>query len=259
MGGQLIADSETGSYMLIIPAIDVRHGRAVRLTQGDPARETVYGDDPVAVAREWEAKGAPRLHVVDLDGAFAGGPKQHSVIGAIARAVKIPVQAGGGLRTAEAVEAAFAAGVAMAVVGTSAILDSDFLEQVCTAYPRRVILALDARGGRVAVKGWREFSDRSAEDVVEGVASMELGGILYTDILKDGTLEGPNLEMLEAMARQSRHPVLASGGIASLNDIRRLRTIKGVAGCIVGKALYSGAIELEAALAVAAEETLRRC
>lgn len=245
--------------MLIIPAIDVRHGRAVRLTQGDPTRETVYRDDPVALAQEWEARGAPRLHLVDLDGAFAGGPKQHTVVEAIARAVTIPVQAGGGLRTPEAVGAAFDAGVAMAVVGTSAILQSDFLEKVCAAYPRRVILALDARKGRVAVKGWRQFSDRLAEDVAEEVASLELGAILYTDILKDGTLEGPNFEGLESMIRKSRHPILASGGISSLDDIRRLRTIKGVAGVIIGKALYSGAIELEAALAVATEETLRQC
>lgn len=245
--------------MLIIPAIDVRQGRAVRLTQGDPTRETVYGDDPVALAQEWEARGAARLHLVDLDGAFAGGPKQHTVIQAVARAVKIPVQAGGGLRTSEAVKAAFDAGVAMVVVGTSAILDSDFLEKVCTAYPRRVILALDARGGRVAVKGWREFSDRLAEEVAAEAASLELGAILYTDILKDGTLEGPNFDGLEAMIRKSHHPVLASGGISSLDDLRRLRTIKGVAGAIIGKALYSGAIALEAALAVAAEETPDRC
>lgn len=245
--------------MLVIPAIDVRHGRAVRLTQGDPTRETVYRDDPVALAHEWEARGAARLHLVDLDGAFAGGPRQHTVMKAVAGAVKIPVQAGGGLRTPEAVKAAFDAGVAMAVVGTSAILDADFLEKVCTAYPKRIILALDAREGRVALKGWREFSDRLAEEVAEGVASVELGAILYTDILKDGTLEGPNFEGLEAMTRKSRHPVLASGGISSLHDIRRLRTITGVAGVIIGKALYSGAIELEAALAVAAGETLRRC
>jgi len=245
--------------MLVIPAIDVRRGKAVRLTQGDPTRETVYRDDPVALAREWEARGASRLHIVDLDGAFAGGPEQHAVIQAVTRAVQIPVQAGGGLRTADAVKAAFDAGVAMAVVGTSAILDSAFLDRVCTAYPRRVILALDARGGRVAVKGWREFSDRLAEEVAEEVASVELGAILYTDILKDGTLEGPNFEGLEAMTRKSRHPVIASGGISSLDDIRRLRTLKGVAGVIIGKALYSGTIALEAALAVAAEETLPRC
>ncbi|MFQ5988464.1 MAG: 1-(5-phosphoribosyl)-5-[(5-phosphoribosylamino)methylideneamino]imidazole-4-carboxamide isomerase, partial [Candidatus Methylomirabilales bacterium] len=245
--------------MLIIPAIDLRYGRAVRLTQGDPMRETVYGDNPVAVAQAWEARGAPRLHVVDLDGAFAGEPTQHTAVEAVARAVKIPVQSGGGLRTPEAVKAAFDAGVAMAVIGTSAIMDSDFLQEICATYPRRIILALDARGGQVAVKGWREFSDRSAEEIAGSVAALELSAILYTDILKDGTLEGPNFQALTAIARRSRHPVLASGGIASLNDIRRLRTIKGVAGVIVGKALYSGAIELEAALAVAAEETIRRC
>jgi phosphoribosylformimino-5-aminoimidazole carboxamide ribotide isomerase len=245
--------------MLIIPAVDMRNGKAVRLTQGDPTREMVYADDPVAVAEAWEARGAARLHVVDLDGAFAGTPQQLALIGAAARAVKIPIQAGGGFRTMESVDALFDAGVAMAVVGTSAILDPRFLEEVCTAHPRRIILALDAKERKVAIKGWRELVDHSVEEVVERVASLELGGILYTDILKDGTLEGPNFEGLEAMVKRSRHPVLASGGVACLDDIRRLCTIKGVAGAIVGKALYSGAVELEAALRLVAAETGRRC
>lgn len=245
--------------MLIIPAIDLKKGRAVRLTQGDPARETVYADDPVAVAQAWEARGAKRLHVVDLDGAFAGAPTQQPLIQAVARAVKIPVQAGGGLRTPEAVDAAFDAGVAMVVVGTSAIMDPGFLEKVCTVYPRRIILALDAKGGKVAVRGWRHLLDDSVGAVAESATSKELGAILYTDILKDGTLEGPNFQGLEEVARRSRHPILASGGIARLDDIRRIQGIKGVAGAIVGKALYSGAVELEAALAVAAEGAGRRC
>lgn len=245
--------------MLIIPAIDLKDGKAVRLTQGDPAREMVYAEDPVAVARMWEGRGAPRLHVVDLDGAFAGTREQGPLIEAVARAVKIPVQAGGGLRTRESVGAVFEAGVAMAVVGTTAILNPDFLEELCTAYPKRIILALDAKEGKVAVKGWRELSDFSVAEVVERVASLELGAILYTDILKDGTLEGPNFEGLEAMAGSSRHPVLASGGIGRLDDIRRLRFIKGVAGAILGKALYSGAVDLEAALREAAAETLHQC
>src|SRR3989304_4262406 len=183
-----MADSCGAIAMLIIPAIDIKDGRAVRLTQGDPARETVYAEDPVTVAKAWEEKGAPRLHVVDLDGAFAGTPKQGSVIGAVARAVRIPVQAGGGLRTPETVEA----GVAMAVVGTSAILDPDFLDRVSAAFPRRIILALDARDGKVAVKGWRELSDHAVDEVVERVGALELAAILYKDIVKDGTLGGPN-------------------------------------------------------------------
>ena len=245
--------------MLIIPAIDIRNGRVVRLTQGDPNREVVYAEDPVTVARAWEARGAPRLHVVDLDGAFAGTPIHGSLIERVARAVKIPVQAGGGLRTRESVDALFDAGAAVAVVGTSAILDPRFLEEICGAYPRRIILALDAKEGKVAVKGWRQLSDHAVGEIAERVASLELDAILYTDILKDGTLEGPNFEGLEAIVRRSRHPILASGGVASLDDIRRLRTIKGVAGAILGKALYSGAIELEAALREAATETVRRC
>jgi phosphoribosylformimino-5-aminoimidazole carboxamide ribotide isomerase len=245
--------------MLIIPAIDVRNGKAVRLTQGDPAQEMVYADDPVAVAEAWEAKGAPRLHMVDLDGAFAGSPKHLRLIGAAARAVKIPIQAGGGFRTLTSVNELFDAGVAMAVLGTSAILEPHFLEEVCAAYPQRIILALDAKEGKVAVKGWRELVDRSVGEVAEKVSSLDLGAILYTDILKDGTLEGPNFGGLEAIVKQSRHPVLASGGIARLDDIRRLCAMRGVAGAIVGKALYSGAVELEAALRVVAAETGRQC
>jgi len=245
--------------VLIIPAVDIRHGKAVRLTQGDPNREVVYGDDPVAVAEAWEARGAPRLHVVDLDGAFAGSPKQLGLVSAAARAVKIPIQAGGGLRTRESVAALFDAGVAMAVVGTSAIVDPRFLEEVCTVYPRRIVLAVDAKEGRVAVKGWRDLLNDSVATVVERVASVELGAILYTDILKDGTMEGPNFEGLGAVVKRSRHPVLASGGIGCLDDIRRLCSLKGVAGAILGKALYSGAVELEAALRVVADETVRGC
>lgn len=245
--------------MLIIPAVDIRNGKAVRLTQGDPTKEVVYGDDPVAVAEMWESRGAPRLHVVDLDGAFAGSPKQLTLIHAAARAVKIPIQAGGGLRTLESVHALFEAGVATAVLGTSAILEPRFLEEVCMAYPQRIILALDAKDGKVAVKGWRQVLDQSAGDIVERVASLELAAILYTDILRDGTLEGPNFEGLEAIVKRSRHPILASGGIGRLDDIRRLCGIKGVAGVIVGKALYSGAVELEAALTVVAAETFRLC
>ena len=245
--------------MLIIPAIDLKHGKVVRLTQGDPSRATVYADDPVALAKVWEATGAPRLHVVDLDGAFAGEPRQLSLIGEIAQAVKVPIQAGGGLRSLEAVEAAFKAGVAMVVLGTGAIVDQAFLEEVSARHPRRVILALDARAGKLAIKGWQETLNHSAWETAEQVALMELAAILYTDILRDGTMEGPNFGGLEEMATKSRHPILASGGISSLEDIRRLGDIKGVAGAILGKALYSGAVELGAALKVAAEARLKRC
>jgi phosphoribosylformimino-5-aminoimidazole carboxamide ribotide isomerase len=245
--------------MLIIPAIDLKHGKVVRLTQGDPSRTTVYADDPIALAKAWEAGGAPRLHVVDLDGAFAGEPRQLALIGEIARAVKVPIQAGGGLRSLEAVEAAFQAGVAIVVLGTGAIVDRTFLEEVIARHPRRVILALDAKGGRLAIKGWQETLNHSAWETVEQVAFMELAAILYTDVLRDGTMEGPNFDGLLEMATRSRHPILASGGISSLEDIRRLGEIKGVAGAILGKALYSGAVKFGAALKVAAEARVKRC
>ncbi len=245
--------------MLIIPAIDLQSGKVIRLTQGDPSRTTVYADDPVALAKMWEAQGAPRLHVVDLDGAFAGEPRQLHLIGEIAQAVTVPVQAGGGLRSLEAVEAAFQAGVAMAILGTGAIMDRAFLEEISARHPRRVILALDAKGGKLAIKGWQETLTHSAAEVAERVAFLPLAAILYTDILKDGTLEGPNFDGLLEMAARSRHPILASGGISSLEDIRLLGEIRGVAGAILGKALYSGAVELGAALKVAAEAGVRRC
>lgn len=245
--------------MLIIPAIDLKGGKVVRLTQGDPSRATVYADDPIALAKKWEAGGAPRLHVVDLDGAFAGEPRQLSLIGEIAQAVKIPIQAGGGLRSREAVEAAFQVGVAMVVLGTGALVDRGFLEEESARHPRRIILALDAKGGKLAIKGWQETLTHSAWEGAEQVAFLPLAAILYTDILKDGTLEGPNFDGLLEMATRSRHPILASGGISSLEDIRRLREIKGVAGAILGKALYSGAVELGAALKVAAEARVWRC
>lgn len=245
--------------MLIIPAIDLQSGKVVRLTQGDPNRATVYADDPVAFAKVWEAQGAPRLHVVDLDGALAGEPRQLPLVGEIAKAVKVPVQAGGGLRSPEAVASAFQAGVAMVVLGTGAIGDRGFLEEMSTRYPRRVVLALDAKEGRLAIKGWQETLRRSVWEAAEQVAFLELAAILYTDILRDGTLEGPNFGGIEEMAARSRHPILASGGISSLEDIRRLREIRGVAGAILGRALYSGTVELGAALKVAAEAGLERC
>lgn len=233
--------------MLIIPAIDLRGGKVVRLTQGDPGRATIYADDPVAVALEWRKAGAKRLHVVDLDGAFEGAPRHRGVIWQIAEAVDIPVQAGGGLRTLEAIDDLLQHRVAFAVLGTSAILDHTFLEEACVRYPRRIILAIDAKDGKVMVKGWAETTSRSAVELIQAVDSIPLAAIIYTDVRQDGTLEGPNLQELKAIAEVSRHPIIASGGVASLQDVKQVASIRGVMGMLVGKALYSGALALDEA------------
>lgn len=238
--------------MVIIPAIDLKGGKVVRLTQGDPRQETIYGDDPVKVARRWEGLGAPRLHVVDLDGAFKGIPCQLDLVERIASTVKIPVQAGGGLRNLEAVQEMFRRGVAFVVLSTLAVLDRRFFEKACTRYPEQIILAIDAKDGNVAVKGWAKTTSRPAVEVAHEVTHLPLAAIIYTDIVRDGTLRGPNLQELTVLARASRHPLIASGGISSLEDVRDVATVSGVMGMIIGKALYLGAISFQDAIAVQA-------
>jgi phosphoribosylformimino-5-aminoimidazole carboxamide ribotide isomerase len=237
--------------MEIIPAIDLRDGRVVRLIQGDPSRETRYSQDPAAVAQEWERRGAPRLHLVDLDGALAGSPANQRALEAILRTIRIPAEVGGGLRSLEAVQAVLDLGAAVAVLGTAAIRDHGFLEAACTAYPGRVALGLDTRGGMLAVSGWAEATRIRATDLAYQVSDLPLAAIIHTDIRRDGTLEGPDLEGLHAMASTTRHPVFASGGIATLEDIQALKAMEphGLAGAIIGKALYDGRLTLEAALA----------
>jgi phosphoribosylformimino-5-aminoimidazole carboxamide ribotide isomerase len=240
--------------MQIIPAIDLKGGRVVRLVQGDPAQETRYGDDPVAVALGWADRGAERLHVVDLDGAIGGTPAHAAVIGQIVRAVPVPVQVGGGLRSLEAVRQVLDHGVAVAVVGTAAIRDSGFLAAVCAAFPGRVALGLDARHGRLAVAGWAEGTSLAPAEVVACSAHLPLAALIYTDIARDGMLAGPDLAGLRAVAEAGRRPVIASGGIASVDDIAAVRRLEpvGVVGAILGKALYEGRLTLEAAIAAGA-------
>jgi phosphoribosylformimino-5-aminoimidazole carboxamide ribotide isomerase len=235
--------------MNVIPAVDLRAGRCVRLCQGRADAETVFSEDPVAMAERWAALGARRLHVVDLDGAFAGAPRQTALIAAVARAVApVPIEAGGGLRDPAAVEAVLAAGAAWAVVGTRAALDPIFLKDVCRQFPGRIIVAVDGRGHRVAVKGWTEQVDETAAEL--GARAREAGAaaLLYTDVSRDGTGLGPNLADTESLARAVRIPILASGGVGSLEDLRRLAGIPGVTGAVVGRALYTGAVDLAVAL-----------
>ena len=242
-----------GVAMEIIPAIDLREGRVVRWIQGDPSRETRYGEDPAAVAREWERRGAPRLHIVDLDGAIRGAPANRQEIRDILTAIRVPAQVGGGLRTLESVRAVLDLGAAVAVLGTAAIREPDFLAAACEAFPGRVALGLDARNGILAVSGWMEATTIRAPELAARVSHLPLLAIIYTEIQRDGMLTGPDLEGLRALLRATRLPVIASGGISSVEDIRSLKVLAppGVAGAIIGKALYDGRLTLEAALGAA--------
>jgi phosphoribosylformimino-5-aminoimidazole carboxamide ribotide isomerase len=231
------------------PAIDLRGGKCVRLLQGDYDRETVFGDDPVAMVRRFVAQGAKRLHIVDLDGAKAGQPVQADLIGRMVAAAGVPCQLGGGIRSLETAQAYAEAGVARLVVGSVAIEQPALLEELATALPGRMVLGLDARDGRVAVRGWIETSPLTAVAVAQRHEGLPLAGIVYTDIATDGMLAGPNLAALEEMIRAVKLPVVASGGIATAEDLRQVARI-GADGCIVGRALYDGGLSLaDAALA----------
>ena len=240
----------------IIPAVDVKEGRCVRLRQGKADAETVFGEDPVAMARRWEAEGARRLHVVDLDGAF-GKPRQTAVLRAILEAVSIPVEVGGGLRTVEDVELVLGTGARWAIVGTRAALDPDFLGLVCRRFEDQIIIGIDASDGRVAVDGWKRVLDLEALALARDAASAGAAAIVYTDIARDGMETGPNLWSTESVARAAGIPVIASGGVSGLDDIRQLATVPGVTGVIVGRALYTGALDLRQALAAPARSDER--
>jgi phosphoribosylformimino-5-aminoimidazole carboxamide ribotide isomerase len=233
----------------IVPAVDLKAGRCVRLRQGRADAETVFSDDPVAMARRWEGSGARRLHVVDLDGAFAGRPAQTELVRAMIRAVAIPVQVGGGLREIAHVEAVLEAGARWAIVGTRAALDPVFLGEVCGRFREQVMIGIDASDGRVAVDGWTRVLELDALALARDAAAAGAAGIIYTDIARDGTQSGPNLWSTGAVAQAAGIPVFASGGVGSLDDIRQLATVAGLAGVIVGRALYSGAVDLATAVA----------
>ncbi|MBI3637740.1 MAG: 1-(5-phosphoribosyl)-5-[(5-phosphoribosylamino)methylideneamino]imidazole-4-carboxamide isomerase [Candidatus Rokubacteria bacterium] len=235
--------------MIVIPAVDVKDGRCMRLREGRADAETVFSDDPVAMAQRWAARGAARLHVVDLDGAFAGAPRQAALVAKMVAAVApVPVEVGGGLRDAAAVEAALETGARWAVVGTRAALDAAFVVEICRRYRDRIIVAVDARGDRVAIKGWTETVTETVGDVARRARDAGAAAVLYTDVSRDGTGAGPNVEDTARLAATAGLPVLASGGVASVDDLRALAKIAGVAGTVVGRALYTGAIDLAAAI-----------
>ena len=239
--------------MLLIPAIDLKNGQCVRLRQGRMDDVTVFSDDPVSVARRWAYEGAERLHVVDLDGAIKGQPVNLKVVEQIAEAVSIPVQIGGGVRDEETVQRYLNAGVAYIIIGTKAVNTPHFLRDLCIEYPRHIIVGLDAKDGRVALDGWAKVTQH---DVVEMAQHCERDGveaIIYTDIGRDGMMNGFNAASTQKLAKAVNTPVIASGGVSSLDDIRRLREIEsdGVSGAIIGRALYEGGLSLKDCLKAA--------
>jgi phosphoribosylformimino-5-aminoimidazole carboxamide ribotide isomerase len=238
--------------MQLWPAIDLRDGRCVRLLQGDYARETVFSDDPVAMARRFVDQGARRLHIVDLDGAKAGDAVQAGLIARMVSAAGVPCQVGGGIRRLETAQAYAAAGVARLVVGSVAIEEPELLVALAAALPGQIVLGLDARNGMVAVRGWLETSRLAAVEVAQRHADLDLAGIVYTDIATDGMLQGPNLPALKEMIAATPLPVVASGGIATASDLIEVASI-GAEGCIVGRALYDGGLNLVDAIAACGE------
>lgn len=235
--------------MQIIPAIDLKDGQCVRLRKGVMSDSTVFSDDPVAVARQWVEQGARRLHLVDLNGAFAGEPVNGEVVEAIAREwPRLPVQIGGGIRSLETIEHYLRAGVSYVIIGTRAIREPAFVREACKAFPGSVIVGLDAKQGKVAVDGWAEVTELLATDLARQFESDGVSAIVYTDIDRDGMMQGVNVDATVAMARASSLPVIASGGITNMQDIRALLQQAdagaGICGAITGRAIYEGTLDL---------------
>jgi phosphoribosylformimino-5-aminoimidazole carboxamide ribotide isomerase len=240
----------------VIPAIDIRAGKCVRLLQGQADQQTVYGDDPVAMARRWAEAGAPRLHIVDLDGAFAGQMHNFEIIQAMLQAISIPVQLGGGLRDLDAISRALEAGVQRVVLGTSALEQWDTLVAATQRFPGQVCVGIDSRNGQVATRGWQSVSQIETIAFAQRVATTGVAAIIYTDITRDGMLQGPNISNITTLAQQVQVPVIASGGVAQLADLRQLTALEpfGVCGVIVGKALYEGRFTYQQAWAAVQQE-----
>jgi len=239
--------------MIIFPAIDIRGGRCVRLFQGRADRETVYGDDPAAMGQRWQAAGAAWLHVVDLDGAFGARPQNFEVIRKLRRAVTIPIQLGGGLRSLDTLAAYVDLGIERLILGTAILKDPEVVTQACQAYPGRIALGLDAKEGLLAVEGWTETTQRTAAEVARELAPLSPAAIIYTDISRDGVKRGVNVEATRNLARATDIPVIASGGVSSLDDITALLPLEllGVIGVITGRALYDGNLDLKEAILAA--------
>jgi len=238
--------------MIVIPAIDLKEGKCVRLEQGLMDKDTVFNDNPAAQARAWQDQGAEMLHIVDLDGAFAGEPKNRAAIEAIVAAITIPSQLGGGIRDIETIEAYLSLGLSRVIIGTAAQRNPELVKEACLRFPGRIVVGIDAKDGMVAVQGWAEVTDITAVDLARKFEDCGVAAIIYTDISRDGMLQGPNLEATKALAEAVSIPVIASGGVSSLKDIENLMAIEasGVTGVITGKAVYTGAIKLAEAVAL---------
>ncbi len=238
--------------MLVIPAIDLKDGCCVRLRQGNMAAETVYSEDVLAVARTWQEAGAEVIHVVDLNGAVDGEPRNLPQIEALLKAVSVRVQVGGGIRIMPTVRRYLDAGVSRVVLGTAAVTDRSLLEQACKEFPGRILLGLDARDGHVAVKGWTAVSGTKAIDLLKELSGLAIGAVVYTDISRDGMLIGPNIPALREVVECSSFPVIASGGVTRVEDLRAVQSLgPRIEGAIVGKALYDGKLDLRAAILAA--------
>jgi phosphoribosylformimino-5-aminoimidazole carboxamide ribotide isomerase len=239
--------------MIIFPAIDIQDGKVVRLLQGDFAKATEYSQDPVSMAHHWEAQGAQWLHLIDLDGARTGSPKNLPIIAEIARSIGIPVQMGGGVRTQDDIQKIMDAGVARVILGTKAVEDLDFLKNMLSRWNDKIAVSLDCKNGYVTSCGWTSTLDTKATDIVQKLEALGLRFLIYTDIETDGMLTGPNFAAYEELLEITHIPVIASGGISSLQDIKTLRKLEtqGIIGAISGKAIYEGKLDLKQAIEAA--------
>jgi len=238
--------------VIVIPAIDLKDGKCVRLEQGLMERDTVFNDNPGAQARAWQDQGAELLHIVDLDGAFAGEPKNRAAIEAIVGAVSIPTQLGGGIRDIATIEAYLALGISRVIIGTAAQRNPELVKEACEKFPGRIVVGIDAKDGMVAVQGWAEVTGITAVELARKFEGFGVSAIIYTDISRDGMLKGPNVEATRQLAESINIPVIASGGLSTLEDITNLMAVEpaGVTGVITGKAIYTGAINLAEAIKV---------
>jgi phosphoribosylformimino-5-aminoimidazole carboxamide ribotide isomerase len=236
--------------MEVIPAIDLLDGKCVRLYQGDYDRASVFNDNPVEVARNWVEQGATRLHVVDLDGAKEGKTVNLAAIEAIATAISIPVQVGGGLRDRTSVARLLNSGVQRAILGTVAVEQPQLVTELCSEFPQQIVVGIDARNGKVATRGWLETSEVAATELAQRMAQQGVAAIIYTDIHRDGTMSGPNFDALRELAQAIEIPIIASGGVSSLTDLLSLLSLEslGVTGVIVGRAIYTGEVNLREAI-----------
>jgi phosphoribosylformimino-5-aminoimidazole carboxamide ribotide isomerase len=238
--------------MIIIPAVDIKAGRCVRLLQGREDSETVFSDDPSAMALRWEAEGAERLHIVDLDGAFAKGPQNMGAIRQIIEKIQVPLQLGGGIRNMETIALYLDLGISRVIIGTEAIKNPQLVKEACHAFPARIMVGIDARNGMVAIEGWTQTTEKLAIEVAKQLEGYGVAGIVFTDIHKDGMQTGPNIEETKRLAEAVSVPVIASGGVSNVRDIEALAKLEplGVEGVITGRALYENTLTMAEALSV---------